>query len=98
SGAVTQTLPQPSAFIGLAFAPDGKSLYASGGNEDAVYVYRWSDRQAVAAGKITLREKPDPKKSGTSYPAGLAVSADGRFLYVAENLGDTLAVVELSSG
>src|SRR2546430_6328367 len=29
SGAVTQTLPQASAFIGLAFAPDGKTLYAS---------------------------------------------------------------------
>jgi YVTN family beta-propeller protein len=98
SGAVTQTIPQPAAFIGLAFSPDGKMLYASGGNDDAIYVYRWSDRQAVAAGKIVLREKPDPKKSGTSYPAGIAVSPDGRFLYVAENLGDTLAVVDLAGG
>ena len=40
SGAVTQTLAQPAAFIGLAFAPDGKTLYASGGNEDAIYAYR----------------------------------------------------------
>src|SRR5262249_39766832 len=59
SGAVTQTLDQPAAFTGLAFAPDGKMLYASGGNEDAIYTYRWSDRQATAAGKIVLCEKPD---------------------------------------
>jgi DNA-binding beta-propeller fold protein YncE len=98
TGAVTQTLTQPAAFIGLAFAPDGKMLYASGGNDDAIYAYRWADGQATAADKIVLREKPDPKKSGTSYPAGLAVSHDGRFLFAAENLGDTLAVVELSSG
>jgi len=98
TGAVTQTLPQPSAFMGLAFAPDGKTLYASGGNEDAIFKYTWNDRQATAAGKITLRAKPDPKKSGTSYPAGIALSPDGRFLYAAENLGDTLAVVDLASG
>jgi DNA-binding beta-propeller fold protein YncE len=98
TGAVTQTLEQPAAFIGLAFAPDGKTLYASGGNEDAIYTYRWSDRQAAAAGKIVLREKPDPKKSGTSYPAGIAVSHDGRLLFAAENLGDAIAVVDIASG
>jgi YVTN family beta-propeller protein len=98
TGAVTQTLEQPAAFIGLAFARDGKTLYASGGNDDSVFVYRWADGQATAAGKIILREKPDPKRSGTSYPAGLAASPDGRYLYAAENLGDALAVVDLASG
>lgn len=98
TGAVTQSLAQPAAFIGLAFAPDGKTFYASGGNEDAVYAYRWSDRQATAAEKIVLKEKPDPKKSGTSYPAGIAVSHDGRFLFAAENLGDAVAVVDIASG
>lgn len=98
TGAVTQTLTQPAAFIGLAFSPDGTMLYASGGNEDAIYLYRWSARQATEAGKITLKVKPDPKKSGTSYPAGIAISPDGRYLYAAENLGDTLAVVDLSTG
>jgi YVTN family beta-propeller protein len=97
TGAVTQTLPQPAAFVGLAFSPDGKMLYASGGNEDVIYAYRWSDRQATPASAITLRAKPDPKKSGTSYPAGIAVSPDGRYLYAAENLADTLAVVDLAS-
>jgi DNA-binding beta-propeller fold protein YncE len=98
SGAVTQTIEQPAAFIGLAFAPDGKMLYASGGNEDVIYAYRWADRQATAAEKIVLKAKPDPKKSGMSYPAGIAVSRNGRILYVAENLGDALAVVDIANG
>src|SRR6266496_1435530 len=31
SGRVLQTLPQPSAFLGLAFSPDGQTLYVSAG-------------------------------------------------------------------
>jgi DNA-binding beta-propeller fold protein YncE len=98
SGAVLQNLPQPAAFIGLAFSHHGKTLFASGGNDDNIHVYRWTDRAATKSGVIALRHKPDPKKSGTSYPAGIAVSPDDRFLYVAENLGDTLAVVDIAAG
>ena len=33
----------------------------------------------------------------TRYPAGIAISRDGRTLYAAENLGDSLAVVDLAA-
>src|SRR3954451_17286645 len=56
SGAVVQTLPQSAAFLGLAFSPDGKMLYASGGNDDSIFVYRWNVREATADGKIDLVE------------------------------------------
>lgn len=79
AGKILQTLPQPSAFLGLAFSPDGKTLYASGANEDAVYVYSWRDRKATLIDKIILAEK-DPKKDGTRFPAGIAVSPDGKKL------------------
>lgn len=96
TGEILQTLPQPSAFLGLAFSPDGKTLYASGGNEDAVYVYSWRDRKGTLIEKIILAEK-DPKKDGTRFPAGIAVSPDVRKLYVAENLGDSLAVIDVGT-
>jgi YVTN family beta-propeller protein len=96
TGRVVQTIKQPAAFYGLAFSPDGETLYASGGNEDVVYVYAWRERQATLVGQIELAKK-DPKKDGTRYPAGLALSRDGRKLYVAENLSDTLAVVDVGS-
>ncbi len=104
SGSVLQTLPQVAAFLGLTFSPDGKSIYASGGNDDSIFVYRWNGSEATADGKIELMERPRPlvkdkpkDVAGTQYPAGIAVSLDGRFLYVAENLGDTLAVVDLAT-
>jgi sugar lactone lactonase YvrE len=43
---------------------------------------------------LAVKEKG---KSGTRYPAGIAISRDGRTLYAAENLGDSLAVVDLAS-
>ncbi|HYM59392.1 MAG TPA: beta-propeller fold lactonase family protein [Thermoanaerobaculia bacterium] len=97
SGEVLQTLDQPAAFLGLAFAPDGKTLWASGGFDDAVYAYAWRDGVATFDRKISLHALP-VEKAGTRYPAGLAFSSDGRFLYVAENLGDTFDVVDVARG
>jgi sugar lactone lactonase YvrE len=94
---VRQKLIQPAAFIGLAFSPDGRTLYTSGGNQDVVYRYRWEADSAALQDSLVLAPKA-PDQDGTRYPAGLAPSADGRTLYVAENLADSLAVVDLASG
>jgi DNA-binding beta-propeller fold protein YncE len=112
SRSVSQTLPQPAAFLGLAFAPDGRTLYASGGNQDVIYRYDWRDGRAALRDSLMLAPPdttpaPNPvapgetrqgTRTGQRYPAQLALSADGRTLYVAENLGDALAVVDVSSG
>src|SRR6185295_1644800 len=60
-------------------------------------VYDWRAGSAQMADSIALANKP-PKTSGTRYPAGIGVSPDGARLYVAENLADTLAVVDVASG
>jgi YVTN family beta-propeller protein len=96
SGSVVQALPQAAAFIGLAFSPDAKWLFVSGGNQDVVYRYSWWDRTAQLVDSIVLAVKA-PNRAGTRYPSGLAVSADGKALYVAENLSDSLAVVDIAS-
>ena len=96
TGRVLQTIDLPAVFLGIAFSPDGKSLYVSGGNEDAIYRFDW--RAGAATFADTIRVAPKAKdKDGTRYPAGIAVSPNGRMLYVAENLGDSLAVVDLAS-
>ena len=92
SGDVVQTLLQPAAFVGLAFSPDGTKLYASGGFGDNVYVYAWRHDSAALVDSIGLS-----KKRGQRYPAGLGVSPDGKTLYVAENLDDSLAIIDLAS-
>jgi DNA-binding beta-propeller fold protein YncE len=97
TGTVVQTLTQLSAFVGLAFAPDGRSLYVSGGNQDVVYRYSWAGGRATLADSVVLAPKP-ATASGRRYPAGVALAPDGRTLFVAENLGDALAVVDVASG
>jgi YVTN family beta-propeller protein len=95
-GSMTQTIPLRSAFIGAAFSPDGKSLYVSGGEDDAIHVYAWVDRQATFARDVNLKlTEKDPK--GSRYPAGIATSRDGRFIYVAENVADDVAVIDATS-
>ncbi|HEY6328074.1 MAG TPA: alkaline phosphatase family protein, partial [Blastocatellia bacterium] len=93
SNRVTQTLTQTAAFFGLAFSADGRELYVSGGNDDSVYCYSWKDGAATFQRKIVLGT-PKPDKTGSRYPAGLAVSKNGKLLYVAENVGDSIAVVD----
>ncbi|HUX32403.1 MAG TPA: bifunctional YncE family protein/alkaline phosphatase family protein [Gemmatimonadaceae bacterium] len=97
TGHVTQTLEQPAAFVGIAFSPDGRTLYASGGNQDVVYRYDWRGDSATLRDSLVLAPKAR-RASGRRYPAGLAVSADGRQLFVAENMADSLAVVDVASG
>ncbi|HLX06904.1 MAG TPA: bifunctional YncE family protein/alkaline phosphatase family protein [Thermoanaerobaculia bacterium] len=93
---VTQTVPQDAAFYGLAFARDGNELYVSGGNDDSIHCYAWTNGAATPLRRIELA-KPAPGKTGSRYPAGIAASPRGHFLYVAENVADSLAVVDLAT-
>ncbi len=96
SGRILQTIPLPAVFIGLAFSPDGRSIYVSGGDQDVIYRFAWRAGAATLADGIVLAKK-QKGKDGTRYPAGIAISPDGRTLYAAENLGDSLAVIDLAT-
>jgi DNA-binding beta-propeller fold protein YncE len=80
---VLQTLPQEAAFFGIAFSRNGREIYVSGGNADAVYCYSWKDGVATIDRKIVLAEHK-AGAPGSRYPAGLAVSRRGDYLYVAK--------------
>src|SRR5262245_38476100 len=95
SRSVVQTLVQPAAFVGACFAPDGRRLFVSGGDRDLVYEYAWSADTAALADSIRLGPTPGPA-GGRAYPAGLACSHDGTRLFVAEDLADSLVVVDLA--
>src|SRR5690349_14903994 len=96
TGTLVQTIAQPGAFLGLVFSKDGQTVYSSGDNEDVIYRYAWRDKQATLIDTIVLADKK-PKQDGTRFPAGFALSPDGKRLLVAENLSDTLAVVDVES-
>lgn len=100
TSAVTQTLPYSSPqslFAGLAFSPDGSRAYASGGGDDQIHTY------AVSGGRLTEGTPlalPATNPAGTTvnmFPAGLAATADGTRLVVADHLADAASVVNLST-
>src|ERR1043166_1561102 len=92
AGAVVQTVPLRAAFIGAAFSRDGKTLYVSGGEDDVVHIYAWNGAEATFVRDADLREGANDAK-GSRYPAGIAVSPDGRSVYVAENVAGDVAIV-----
>ncbi|ADG05291.1 bifunctional YncE family protein/alkaline phosphatase family protein [Kyrpidia tusciae] len=102
---VIQTIPYKSPealYLGVAFSPDGKTLYASAGGNNKIRVFQFRDGQLSEQSPIALIGlTPGPKASnqkGNAYPAGLTVSPDGGFLYVVNNLYNTVVKIDTSTG
>jgi YVTN family beta-propeller protein len=101
TSAVTQTLPYraPDAlFVGLAFTPDGKTLYASGGGNNLIRRYTVNDGMLTEGKPIML--PPVSGRTGTPInplPAGIALTPDGQRLLVANQQADAMSVVDLAT-
>jgi DNA-binding beta-propeller fold protein YncE len=104
-----QVLQQPNAHVGLAWSPNGQTLYAAGGCDDAVYAYGKNGNSFALIGKISLGHAPNgcvsnaANRTGLGLSvepnvAGLAISADGKTLVAANNYNDSISVIDASSG
>ena len=96
--ALKQVIPQVNSHIGLVFSPDGRQLYAAGGKDDAVYVYARGASAWAPAGSIALKHAG--KGVGLNVQpnaSGLAVSADGKTLVVANNYNDSISVIDTAT-
>jgi YVTN family beta-propeller protein len=101
SGAVTQTIPYewPQAlFLGIAFSPDGTRAYASAGSNNLIRTYTVSGGHLTEGAPIPLATTDAGGNTISPFPAGLTVSADGKALYVADNLSNALSIVDLPAG
>src|SRR5262249_20630562 len=104
---LSQVIKQSNAHVGLVFSPDGNTLYAAGGNDDAVYVYTKSGGSFTAATPIALGHfasgatRSDRNKGiglGVQPNAsGLGLSADGKTLVVANNYNDSISVIDTTT-
>src|SRR5215469_7332030 len=54
SPTLTQVIQQVNSHVGLAFSPDGNTLCAAGGRDDAVYAYGKTGASWVQTAKISL--------------------------------------------
>jgi YVTN family beta-propeller protein len=110
TGQSAQTVSVKKSWLGLAFAPDGKRFFVSGGDDNEVMVFDFADGKAEQSGKIILggadfhklddKERDAARRKGLgefAFPAGIAVTPDGKRLYVAENLTHKVAVVDLAT-
>ncbi len=96
---LTQVIQQTNSHVGLVFSPDGSTLYAAGGRDDAVYAYTkaggaWSRTATISLGHsgTGLGVSVAPNASG------LGISADGKTLVVVNNYNDSISVVDTASG
>ncbi len=110
TGQSAQTVSVKKSWLGLAFAPDGKRFFVSGGDDNEVMIFDFAGGKAEQSGKIILggadyhkltdRERAAARRQGLgefAFPAGIAVTPDGKRLYVAENLTHKVAVVDLAT-
>ena len=96
--ALSQVIHQVNAHVGLVWAPDGKTLYATGGADDAVYAYTKPAGSWALAAKIGLMHFNTGLGIGVRPNAsGLGISADGRTLVVANNYNDSISVIDTST-
>ena len=93
-----QAIKQTNAHVGLVFSPAGNVIYAAGGNDDAVYVYR-DENGYIPVGKISLGHKGvGVGLSVQPNTSGLAMSDDGSTLVAVNNYNDSISVIDTASG
>ena len=102
-----QVLQVPNAFDGLAFNPSGKEFYVAGGPDDNVHFYDWNGSgwaetgAPVKLGHLVLDAKGKPSGAlslGAVSPGalGLAVTADGKRLIVANYENDSISLLDIA--
>jgi YVTN family beta-propeller protein len=97
----TQVIRVPNTYSGIVFDPNGKTFYVSGGMDDNVHIFDlgpdgWSERSGspVALGHdgqgVGLDVKPQA--------AGIAITASGNQIVVADYYNDSISVLTRGSG
>ncbi|MGH9446382.1 MAG: YncE family protein, partial [Terriglobia bacterium] len=97
----TQVIRVANTYSGIAFDPGGRTFYVSGGVDDDVHIYDlgpsgWAERPGspVALGHhgkgVGLDVKPQA--------AGIAITANGRQIVVADYYNDSISVLTQAAG
>jgi DNA-binding beta-propeller fold protein YncE len=85
------------SYTGLIFSPDGKRIFLSSVN-GAIKVFRVDEQGRVEGFNSFSLPAADAPERTVEIPAGLALSKDGKLLYVALNLSNRLAEMDSETG
>ncbi len=102
SDEVVQRIPLPTAWFGLAWAPDGSKLYVSGGNDKAkegirapVYAFTYADGKLSDQPVTTFTDTLDPKQI---FWSGLVHHPAKLLLYAANRASNEIVVFNSETG
>ena len=90
AGKLSQFLPEPEVFNGLAFSRDGKKVYLSGGDSGKIYVFEYHSGK-LSPGKPV---EPAPNVPSGVFLAGIAVHPATGDLYVANEANHEVWVLD----
>ena len=90
---VKTTTVVDQAWYGLAWHPDGTKLYSSGAAQNTVREFVFADGVITPSRTFTL-----PVATGDTFAGGIAVSRDGRRLFVTRVFAMTLSAIDLTTG
>ena len=94
TGRIIDRVSLAETFAGLVWSADGKQLYVGGGFDDRVY--RFDHAGGLLSGRKTFPLPPRSEKY--KVPGGLALSADGKTLWIANVHGHSLDRLDLAKG
>ncbi len=103
---VRSRLPVDNAWLGLAWHPDGKRLFSSGANQNAILELIYTPGKLTLASTIPVARDPQRSPPGLSRPepipdgfvGGIALSPDGSRLYAVHVMGLALSLIDVRSG
>lgn len=95
-----QVIQVPNTYSGIAFDPGGSTFYVSGGLDDNLHIYdlksgSWSER---TGSPILLGHKAGVGVNVHPEAAGVAISADGSTIVIANYYDDSVSVLTKASG
>ncbi len=89
---VVSRVSMPQTFVGLCFSRDGSELFCSGSEKEVIYRYHFEDGYLHHPSTIRIADVGDKQ-----VPAGIAISSDGKHLFVACPWGQSICKVTLDA-
>ena len=93
SRTVLDSLPVGKAWIGLAFSEDGKTLHASGGNDNWILKLNISNGRLIPSDTLVIGQ-PWPEKIS---PAEIALDDKRKLLYAVTTEDNSLCIIDIAS-
>jgi len=89
--------PVTDAWLGLAFSPNGRTLWVGGGSQASVYEFSFDENGKLAPTR-TFEIVKGAARSAGDFIGDVAIDPDGHLLYASDLYHDAIVVVNAQSG